>query len=126
MEPIYKDTITVFNKCDLLGGVPEGGEGEVYVSAETGLGLDELVELILIRLGLGGETSLLSRRRHVVCLQECLDDLSGAVSLFEKGAGLELVAECLVSAQTNLGQITRPLSADDLLGEIFSEFCIGK
>ena len=126
VEPIYKDTITVFNKCDLLGGVPEGGEGEVYVSAETGLGLDELVELILIRLGLGGETSLLSRRRHVVCLQECLDDLSGAVSLFEKGAGLELVAECLVSAQTNLGQITRPLSADDLLGEIFSEFCIGK
>ena len=124
--PINKDTITVLNKCDLLGEVPRCGEAEVCVSAETGLGLDNLVELILIKLGLGEETSLLSRRRHVVCLQECLDSLSEAVSLFEQGLGLELVAESLLSAQESLGKITRPISSDDLLGEIFSEFCIGK
>ena len=124
--PINKDTITVLNKCDLLSEVPRCGEAEVCVSAETGLGLDNLVELILIKLGLGEETSLLSRRRHVVCLQECLDSLSEAVSLFEQGLGLELVAESLLSAQESLGKITRPMSSDDLLGEIFSEFCIGK
>ena len=124
--PINKDMITVLNKCDLLSEVPRCGEAEVCVSAETGLGLDNLVELILIKLGLGEETSLLSRRRHVVCLQECLDSLSEAVSLFEQGLGLELVAESLLSAQESLGKITRPMSSDDLLGEIFSEFCIGK
>ena len=124
--PINKDTITVLNKCDLLSEVPRCGEAEVCVSAETGMGLDNLVELILIKLGLGEETSLLSRRRHVVCLQECLDSLSEAVLLFEQGLGLELVAESLLSAQESLGKITRPMSSDDLLGEIFSEFCIGK
>ena len=61
-----------------------------------------------------------------MCLQECFDSLSEAVSLLEKGVGLELVAECLLSAQNSLGKITRPVSSDDLLGEIFSEFCIGK
>ena len=126
MEPINKDTIKVFNKCDLLAEVPDTGNGEVFVSAETGLGLDNLVELILVKLGLGDETVLLSRRRHVVCLQECQADLSKAVCSFEEGEGLELVAESLLSAQNSLGKITRPMSSDDLLGEIFSEFCIGK
>ena len=126
VEPINKDMITVLNKCDLLVEVPDCGEAEVCVSAETGMGLDNLVELILVKLGLGEETPLLSRRRHVVCLQECLDSLSEAVSLFEQGLGLELVAESLLSAQESLGKITRPMSSDDLLGEIFSEFCIGK
>tara|TARA_B100000700_G_scaffold12727_1_gene12841 strand:+ start:2945 stop:4255 length:1311 start_codon:yes stop_codon:yes gene_type:complete len=127
MEPINKETITVLNKCDLLKKAPRsGGKDEVCVSAETGFGLDGLVELILIKLGLGEETSLLSRRRHVVCLEECLDSLVDAVSLLEEGSGLELVAEHLLSAQHSLGKITRPVSSDDLLGEIFSEFCIGK
>ena len=126
IEPINKDTIKVFNKCDLLDGVPKTDDGEVFVSAETGLGLDSLVELILVKLGLGEETTLLSRRRHVVCLQDCLADLSKAASSLEEGEGLELVAESLLSAQNSLGKITRPTSSDDLLGEIFSEFCIGK
>ena len=102
------------------------GSGEVFVSAENGLGLDNLVELILVKLGLGEETALLSRRRHVVCLQECQADLSKAVYSLEEGEGLELVAESLLSAQNSLGKITRPMSSDNLLGEIFSEFCIGK
>ncbi len=123
---INKDTIKIFNKCDLLAEVPKTDGGEVFVSAETGLGLDNLVELILVKLGLGEETVLLSRRRHVVCLQDCLADLSKAVSSLEEGEGLELVAESLLSAQNGLGKITRPTSSDDLLGEIFSEFCIGK
>ncbi len=126
IEPINKDTIKVFNKCDLLEEVPDTNGGEVFISAETGLGLDNLVELILVKLGLGEETALLSRRRHVVCLQECQASLLKAVSSFDEGEGLELVAESLLSAQNSLGKITRPVSSDDLLGEIFSEFCIGK
>ena len=126
MEPVNKDTIKVFNKCDLLADVPDTDCGEVFVSAETGLGLDNLVELILVKLGLGEETVLLSRRRHVVCLQECQADLSKAAYSLGEGEGLELVAESLLSAQNSLGKITRPVSSDDLLGEIFSEFCIGK
>ena len=106
--------------------MPDSEEAEIYVSAETGQGIDNLVELFLIKLGLGEETTLLSRRRHVVCLQECLESLSNAVLLFDQGSGLELVAEYLSDAQISLGKITRPVSSDDLLGEIFSEFCIGK
>ena len=126
METIDIDTIKVFNKCDLLTEAPTTGNGEVFVSAETGLGLDSLVELILVKLGLGEETALLSRRRHVTCLQECQAELTKAVHSLEEGEGLELVAERLLSAQNSLGKITRPMSSDDLLGEIFSEFCIGK
>jgi len=126
LDLFNKDTITVFNKCDLLDEAPGKGGMGVFISAETGLGLDNLVELILVKLGAGEETVLLSRRRHVACLQGCRDDLSNALTSLEDGEGLELVAESLLSAQNNLGRITRPLSSDDLLGEIFSEFCIGK
>ena len=126
LKPFNKDTIIVFNKCDLLDQHPGETGGEVFVSAETGSGLDNLVELILIKLGVGGETTLLSRRRHVVCLRDCYDSLSSAASSLEEGEGMELVAESLLSAQHSLGEITRPVSSDDLLGEIFSEFCIGK
>ena len=48
------------------------------------------------------------------------------MDLANEGAGLELIAEELVSAHSELGNIAKPMSSDDLLGEIFSEFCIGK
>ena len=126
LEGFDKETITVFNKCDLLDEVPKGEEGEVFISSAAGYGLGDLIELILEKLGIGHETVLLSRRRHVVCLQECLESLVKADSSFDEEEGLELVAEHLLSAQISLGKILRPVSADDLLGKIFSEFCIGK
>ena len=125
-QGIDKETITVLNKIDLLETIPVCGDGEVCVSAETGFGIDNLIELILVKLGLGEETEMLSRRRHVVCLESCCASLEKALISFEGGEGLELVAESLLSAQGALGEITRPVSSDDLLGEIFSEFCIGK
>ena len=106
--------------------IPVCGDDEVCVSAETGFGIDNLIELLLIKLGLGEETEMLSRRRHVACLESCWADLKRALISLEGGEGLELVAESLLSAQDILGEITRPMSSDDLLGEIFSEFCIGK
>jgi|TARA_B100002052_G_scaffold296263_1_gene324305 tRNA modification GTPase len=125
-KDIDKETITVFNKIDLLEVIPVCGDDEVCVSAETGFGIDNLIELLLIKLGLGEETEMLSRRRHVACLESCWADLKRALISLEGGEGLELVAESLLSAQDILGEITRPMSSDDLLGEIFSEFCIGK
>lgn len=126
LESFEKETITVHNKSDLLKEVPEGKGGEVYVSAETGFGVDNLIELILIKLGLGEETEILSRRRHVACLEGSRAGLVRALQCLQDGGGLELIAESLLSAQNCLGEITRPISSDDLLGEIFSEFCIGK
>ena len=50
----------------------------------------------------------------------------GSIQEVKKGAGLELIAENLRLAHENLGEVLRPMSSDDLLGEIFSKFCIGK
>ena len=126
LDVFEKETVTVFNKCDLLDCFPEDSLSKVFVSSEKGLGLDRLVDLVLFKLGVGEETVLLSRRRHVTCLQDCVDCLSSSLSALDGEEGLELVAENLLAAQKCLGKITRPVSSDDLLGEIFSEFCIGK
>ena len=99
---------------------------KVLVFHETGFGVDNLIESILVRLGLGEETEMLSRRRHVACLESCWTSLEKALLSLEGGEGVELVAQSLLMAQNDLGEITRPTSSDDLLGEIFSEFCIGK
>ncbi len=74
VDSINKNSIKVLNKCDLLDSIPSCEDGEVCVSAATGFGFDNLIELVLIRLGLSSstETSLLSRRRHVDSLESAL------------------------------------------------------
>ena len=121
-----ENSLLVFNKMDLLEGVVPG-EG-VFVSASMGEGILDLIEEIMKTAGLhpGVEIPALSRRRHILCLENAKESLEESVSLLNDKSSLELVAECLLSAQTNLGEITNPISSDDLLGEIFSEFCIGK
>jgi len=128
VDSINKNSIKVLNKCDLLDSIPLCEDGEVCVSAATGFGFDNLIELVLIRLGLSSsaETSLLSRRRHVDSLESALFFLNESASSLKKEEGMELVAENLLAAQKELGEITNPVSSDDLLGEIFSEFCLGK
>ena len=74
----------------------------------------------------GEETVYLSRQRHENSLKSGRLFLEEAIMSLNEGQALELVAESLRSAHTALGDILRPMSADDLLGEIFSEFCIGK
>ena len=125
-ERLDENSLLVFNKMDLLEGeVP--GEG-VFVSASMGEGILDLIEEIMKTAGLhpGVEIPALSRRRHILCLENAKESLEESVSLLNDKSSLELVAECLLSAQTKLGEITNPISSDDLLGEIFSEFCIGK
>lgn len=123
------EIIQVHNKCDLsdsAAGLLENDRG-VRVSALRGDGLPELRELIKRRIGYAPAESgsITARRRHLV-------KLASARSSFELGrerlaeASGELMAEDLLQCQNALAEITGEFSSDDLLGEIFSNFCIGK
>jgi len=118
--------ITVVNKIDLISGLEPGREGaSVRVSAKTGAGLDALRSAILEAAGWStrGETVFLARERHLRALHEARAHLEAAAA---QQARWELFAEELRLAQEALGAITGRVSADDLLGEIFARFCIGK
>jgi tRNA modification GTPase len=120
------------NKCDLTGieaHFETNGEPPVInLSAKEGAGLELLREhlqaCVGYRAGAGGNFS--ARRRHLQALgaaRQCL--LAGQQQLLHNGAG-ELLAEDLRHCQQALGEITGAVTADELLGEIFSSFCIGK
>ena len=118
--------IRIDNKTDLAPGTnsPDG----VALSARTGAGLARLDRAVADAIGLheaaGGEFT--ARQRHVEQLEKCLQRLRAAADvLAETGAG-ELVAEELRRAAEALGEITGHLHSDELLGKIFSSFCIGK
>ncbi len=122
--------ITVFNKIDLAGDSPRhqrgDGDPEVRVSALTGAGIDQLRQAIVKEVaptGLDLEGVFLARERHVDALSRTAEHLESANGRLGQ---LEVFAEELRLAQRALGEITGELSADDLLGEIFSRFCIGK
>jgi tRNA modification GTPase len=118
--------ITVINKIDLVSGLAAGREGgEVRVSAKTGAGLDALREAILATAGwvARGETVFLARERHLRALAAARAHLESAA---RHDAQWEFFAEDLRLAQDALGAITGRVSADDLLGEIFARFCLGK
>ena len=120
--------ITVLNKEDLLKDKFSNSENEYYLSCSTGKGVEELIKGIKARLGIdeGSETAFLSRKRHEISLGAGQSLLEDSIASLNEGLALELVAENLRSAHHVLGEILRPMSSDDLLGEIFSEFCIGK
>jgi tRNA modification GTPase len=122
----------VRNKIDLSGKPPsrcETDEGtEVAIAARDGVGLDLLVDHLKACVGYQsqGEGEFIARRRHLDALQRALEHLDqGARMLTRQQAG-ELLAEDLRQAQQALSEITGEFSADDLLGRIFSTFCIGK
>lgn len=119
--------LTVFNKIDLATSVHSKSKEStsVFVSAKTGVGMDELRSKLL---GLVGWSSMesgifMARERHLLALNEAEHMLERAESVI---AYPELFAEELRLAQAALNSITGSFSADDLLGEIFSRFCIGK
>ena len=118
--------LTVHNKIDLGWEAPRvSADGGVWISATTGAGLDLLKQALLRLAGWqpAGEGAFLARRRHMQALQETLAHLQRAAQL---GGQLELQAEELRLAQEDLGAITGEHTPDDLLGEIFSRFCVGK
>ncbi len=121
------------NKIDLLersSGARQSAAGEnvLYASAVTGEGVDLLRQYLSAQMGYssvdGGK--LIARRRHLQAIERAFAHLViGKDALFEFKAG-EIMAEELRLAQQDLGEITGTITSDDLLGHIFSSFCIGK
>ena len=101
-----------------------------YVSAKTGQGIGELTDRLVETLtgGNGAELagSFSARSRHLEALNACLAGLTEAQSGIANELGAELVAEHLGYAQAQLGSVCGEITTDELLGEIFSNFCIGK
>jgi tRNA modification GTPase len=121
--------IRINNKIDLIGQAPKlvsevSGE-TVWLSAKSGAGVDLLGEALLRASGrrLTDEVPFMARERHITALGQALRHLERARGVMER---LELCAEELRLAHRSLGEIIGEFSADDLLGEIFSRFCIGK
>ncbi|MCX2979974.1 tRNA uridine-5-carboxymethylaminomethyl(34) synthesis GTPase MnmE [Halieaceae bacterium IMCC14734] len=120
------------NKCDLSAVTPQLDNTQpnpvIHLSAKTGAGIDILKQYLKDSAGYhSSESSQFSaRRRHLTAMQAALDSLNqGRAQLLSQGAG-ELLAEDLRLCQNHLSTITGSFSSDDLLGEIFSSFCIGK
>jgi len=129
--PEGAEIIIVRNKIDMTGeqaGLAADGSGTVRLSAKTGDGINALHRCLRAAAGYRnlGEGAFTSRKRHIDALRRAATHfMTGKVALEDTKAG-ELLAEELRLAQEALGEITGAVSSDDLLGRIFSEFCIGK
>ncbi len=122
--------IPVLNKSDLLQGIKaKNPKGIMQLSARRGEGLDELKELFLkhVRSLQTGEGDIVvTNARHVEALTKARVALLSAKKGVEDGISGELLATDLRQAQYHLGEITGKITVEDLLGSIFSKFCIGK
>jgi tRNA modification GTPase len=127
------ETLILLNKCDLSGRAP-GREQDpqkrvcLRLSAAAGSGLDLLAAEIKRAAGLsaGAEGLFTARARHLEALRQALASLRLARAHGAKNASPELIAEELRFAQAALDEITGRFTSEDLLGRIFSTFCIGK
>jgi tRNA modification GTPase len=117
--------LTIHNKIDVSLDAPRVTGNEIWLSAKTGAGVELLRAKLLEAAGwqAAGEGAFMARARHLDALARAAGHLTAARAA---AAQLELFAEELRLAQAALAEITGEFTADDLLGEIFSSFCIGK
>ena len=122
--------IDVWNKADLARPeVLQAVSGGVLISAKTGAGLPVLRQQLLQLVGwqAAPEGVFMARERHLRALHQVAQELAKAAAQLQAARpALDLLAEDLRQAQLQLSQITGAFTPDDLLGEIFSRFCIGK
>mgnify|MGYP002661083740 FL=1 len=130
--PSSVPVIDVWNKVDCVPGAAQpasAGRAAVHLSARTGEGLDALRRILLEVAGWQSapEGVYIARARHVQALRTVQQHLEEAAAQLDAlGPALDLLAEELRLAQNALSSITGEFSSDDLLGVIFSSFCIGK
>jgi len=123
--------ISIFNKLDLMpecAGAFSSADKSIGVSAKTGAGLSSLKQLILRVVGYKeqAEGVFSARRRHLSAINKATDLVCHGIEQLEVANAGELLAEDLREAQRYLSEITGEFTSDDLLGVIFSSFCIGK
>jgi tRNA modification GTPase len=122
----------VFSKIDLSGGVADADlsaePARIRLSARSGAGLDLLRAHLKSSAGFAGTEggAFSARRRHLDALNRARGELVLAAAALRETRATELIAEHLRLAQRALGEITGEFTSEDLLGEIFSSFCIGK
>jgi tRNA modification GTPase len=121
--------ITVHNKIDLCGDDSfENTDDLVYLSAKIGTGMNELIEKISSILDItdNEEDLIFARQRHIDALQAVKEHLLQTLSAAKSNVGLEVVAESLRQALSGFDEVTGRTTNDDVLGRVFSQFCIGK
>ncbi len=124
--------VVIRNKIDLTERVPgkvtRGNVVEISLSVKTGAGLDDLRQYLKDCVGFhpAGEGMFMARRRHLDAIQRAQARLVQGKSQLQNARAGELLAEDLRLAQQALSEITGEFTSDDLLGRIFSSFCIGK
>lgn len=150
-QALLQKTLVVLNKADLVASLAvgprsvrlaqsaplttEGGADEehreleaVALSAKERRGVDALTDALKLAIGFNSslEGAFVARERHLIALRAAQSLVTSARQGLDDGQPLELIAEDLRLAQGELGLITGQVSSDDLLGEIFSNFCVGK
>ncbi|MBN8728555.1 MAG: tRNA uridine-5-carboxymethylaminomethyl(34) synthesis GTPase MnmE [Xanthomonadales bacterium] len=124
--------IVIHNKIDRAAAAPRRAVDDeivhLWLSAKSGAGLDLLAAELKRHAGHAdaGEGAFTARARHVAALERARGHFDAAEATLTHGAGAELAAEELRHAHQALGEITGEFTPDDLLGAIFSTFCIGK
>ena len=127
--------VLVMNKCEenLNAEIPEKGPWTkaVRISAKSGTGIDELVaavkEIVLGGKGQESDHAGLGSERQKKSVQEALERVSHALEISSTGEyGLDAVVQDLEDALDSLGEVTGDVTPDDVLGNIFSRFCVGK
>ncbi len=135
VEPLFAEELLVFNKIDLmedrtrLSLLPEG----VTISCRTGEGIESLIEAILSKVtgtrGSAGEElpdGAAINARHQKCLRRAASSLNAAIALLGAGEPPELIAVELRSSLAAVGEVVGAAGTEEILGKIFSSFCIGK
>ncbi|MCS6789951.1 MAG: tRNA uridine-5-carboxymethylaminomethyl(34) synthesis GTPase MnmE [Bacteroidia bacterium] len=118
----------IANKIDKLSTPIPSTDGVIFISAAQGTGMDALEKAIVESLAQQGASSdiLLSHARHYESFIKAQTAVKGALQLLREGGGSELIVEELRAAQRAIGEITGEITPDEILGHIFSKFCIGK
>lgn len=132
LESNLTPVVVAKNKIDLFPATVSGNKSNEYelinLSAKTGEGIPELKHTLKKIMGYqsNNEGNFIARRRHLAALEKAQQHLQNGRYQLENFRAGELLAEELREAQASLGEITGVVRADDLLGKIFSSFCIGK
>lgn len=127
LESLNAPILHVRNKVDLTGKAIGKVADTITLSAKDNLGIDLLKDTIVEIVQFQPNQGLFSaRERHLIALRESLAHLAVAKNLLQESHSIDLVAEEIRLSQDKIGLITGKFSTDELLGEIFSSFCVGK